>query len=351
MNQPPFEETYHQIFRNYPHLQMDQPPFEETYHQIFRDYPHLHKYPCMGAKMRCARTISYLQQHVSVGSTVLDVGAWPGILALLMQRMGWRVIAVDKNTERATTSWPHSPPNDKSLEVSNILSFKEICEREQIESRSLNVEDTVLPFATESFGAVVFTEVIEHLWYDPIFALAEINRVLQYDGILILSTPNFLSLQHRLNFVFGYVDRVIEHPFVAFLKHRQMGHLGHLRLYSPSELATTLSLLGFSPHFHYGYLMDSQAPHNAPSTPGVAHRDTRRLLPISRLVRKFIRSPKSYYYAAGATIIEILERRIPTLRPHIFVVATKTTNADFYQNYPKEIERLLGKMTSSDMEG
>ena len=50
-----------------------------------------------------------------------------------------------------------------------------------------------LPFANESIPAIVSLDVIEHV-NDPDLYLAEINRVLQPEGRLALSTPNRFSL-------------------------------------------------------------------------------------------------------------------------------------------------------------
>jgi len=47
------------------------------------------------------------------------------------------------------------------------------------------------------------------------------------------------------------MDRVIEHPFVAFLKRTYLGHVGHVRLYARAELETMLRPLGFEPRFHF----------------------------------------------------------------------------------------------------
>jgi ubiquinone/menaquinone biosynthesis C-methylase UbiE len=45
-----------------------------------------------------------------------------------------------------------------------------------------------LPFKDESFDVVLATEVLEHV-SEPSGALAEINRVLKPDGVLLLTTP------------------------------------------------------------------------------------------------------------------------------------------------------------------
>ena len=45
------------------------------------------------------------------------------------------------------------------------------------------------------------------------------------------------------------------------------------------------------------------------------------------VLRKFIRSPASYWRAGLATARAILERAIPELRPHMYAVAKKINTA------------------------
>lgn len=57
----------------------------------------------------------------------------------------------------------------------------------QVKLLDANIES--LPFPSESFSKILFTEVIEHIPNDRL-ALSEIYRVLKPGGILALSTPN-----------------------------------------------------------------------------------------------------------------------------------------------------------------
>lgn len=60
------------------------------------------------------------------------------------------------------------------------------CYRVDLETMPLPVED-------ETFDTVICCEVLEHMEVDPMFMLAEINRVLRPGGTLILTTPNVAS--------------------------------------------------------------------------------------------------------------------------------------------------------------
>jgi SAM-dependent methyltransferase len=54
----------------------------------------------------------------------------------------------------------------------------------------VNVERDPLPFSPESFDAVVYCEVLEHLVEDPARSLEHIYPVLKRSGELLLTTPN-----------------------------------------------------------------------------------------------------------------------------------------------------------------
>lgn len=59
-----------------------------------------------------------------------------------------------------------------------------------------------LPFPNEYFDIIVCQEIIEHI-ENPWKLLRDASRVLKKDGLIIVSTPNILSLQSRLIFLFN----------------------------------------------------------------------------------------------------------------------------------------------------
>jgi len=76
---------------------------------------------------------------------------------------------------------------------------------------------TKMPFRDKYFNLVLCLDTIEHLHYsDQENALAEINRVLKSDSILVISIPNLAHLLCRLYFLFtGRLARtssIQEHP-------------------------------------------------------------------------------------------------------------------------------------------
>jgi ubiquinone/menaquinone biosynthesis C-methylase UbiE len=70
------------------------------------------------------------------------------------------------------------------------------------EGHWVDVDSEDLPFESESFDLVVFSEVMEHLRF-PQKALSEISRVLRTEGSLVGSVPNAFRLRNRLKFIMG----------------------------------------------------------------------------------------------------------------------------------------------------
>jgi SAM-dependent methyltransferase len=103
--------------------------------------------------------------------TVLDVGCWAGELGrVLAPDTGITYVGADiEAAEQATRVARRRVPGG------SFVTFGSVSD---------------LPFRTESFDAVVFTEVIEHLPRgEEVNALREISRVLRPDGSVGLSTP------------------------------------------------------------------------------------------------------------------------------------------------------------------
>jgi SAM-dependent methyltransferase len=324
---------------------MDAQLFSRAYAGLVEDYPPLDALSDPG---RFQESLELLSKQCPPGATVADIGAWPGGLSGCLKRLGWKVFAVDKNTARSM-SWSQNGLLDQAgNKVGQRDSLESFCEAEGIAVASCDIESEPLPFDSGTLDAVVFTEVIEHLWHDPLLALSEINRVLKPKGTLILSTPNFTCLRHRLNFLRGRIDQVIEHPFVSFLKSKRLGHAGHVRLYAPQELTGMLRVFGFSTHtdlLRYSdlrYLGPRVVSNNNGSgkTPTTPPQKAGRNA-LARLGGKFFRSPRRYWSALCATSLQLAEKLVPRFRPQLFITATKERDADFDKNYPEQVKALV----------
>ncbi len=55
---------------------------------------------------------------------------------------------------------------------------------------------------SSDFDAVLFGEVLEHV-FDPEIVLKNASKILKPDGVIIITTPNFLTWTNRIKFLFG----------------------------------------------------------------------------------------------------------------------------------------------------
>jgi SAM-dependent methyltransferase len=255
---------------------------------------------------------------------VVDAGAFPGKLTRLLARH-WKVIALDKEPDRGLTAQQRFKDGLAKIQEE---TFAQAMHQLGITTVAADLETDRWPIDDSTADAIVLTEVIEHLYVDPLHALLEANRVLKPGGVLLISTPNLLSLRNRMNFLRGDMARVIQPPFLAFLQKSRLGHLGHVRLYAPSELQEMLSSLGFqsSLHFYRFGFWDAAPGSVQPLSPETALPAPRR-----SFVRKLLRPPGSYVNAGIATARTLLEKAVPEYRPHMYAIARKVrmvTDAD-----------------------
>lgn len=123
-------------------------------------------------------------KYIPPGATVVDAGCAPGFTSLALKLLGYNVICIDVRPE----------PYRSVLEKYGCSVYKVDLERDSI------------PGHLDQLGvdAVVFTEVLEHLNpYYVSWSLYILNRILKYNGLLILSTPNIASIGKRILLIIG----------------------------------------------------------------------------------------------------------------------------------------------------
>lgn len=157
----------------------------------------------------------------------LDVGCSPGHLAMALVKAGFEVQGLDLNQvwlAKYAPGWP-----------------------ERLRITHSNLEQDPLPFASESFDLVIFTEVLEHIAVtDPGVVLMEIRRVLRPGGRMLLSTPNVANLSNVVALIQG--ENVFWPPEIFY------GSVDrHNREYTPVELIQLIEKAGFA-HHALGYL-------------------------------------------------------------------------------------------------
>jgi ubiquinone/menaquinone biosynthesis C-methylase UbiE len=81
---------------------------------------------------------------------------------------------------------------------------------------NINLEHNPIPLPDASLDLVLCCEVIEHMDVDPMFLLAEINRVVKPGGHLFITTPNIASARGVWKILNGYAP----HFFTQYMKDR-----------------------------------------------------------------------------------------------------------------------------------
>ncbi|MSO21065.1 MAG: glycosyltransferase [Acidobacteria bacterium] len=107
-----------------------------------------------------------------------------------------------------------------------------------------DAEKDKYPYPDGFFRTILCCELIEHLHFDPMHMMAEINRILAPGGHLILSTPNLTSLRSIEAVLHGY------HPalFAHYIRPAADGTIDprHAREYAPRELGLLMEAAGFA---------------------------------------------------------------------------------------------------------
>jgi len=163
--------------------------------------------------------LSFLEPSDKTGK-IADIGCFPGQVTVFLKVLGYDVVGFDLDPER----------------------MKDVWTKHNIQVRKADVERDPLPAKDNSFDVVLFTEILEHLRLNPFFALREAKRILKPGGRIIISTPN-VTLYLRLLFLLG-ID-IQGNPVEEFATLEEVGHMGHIRLYSTREVKGFLEHAGF----------------------------------------------------------------------------------------------------------
>lgn len=182
----------------------------------------------VGSYDRWSTAIRELSRTKSDRNTILEIGAWDGILCCALKDLGYSVAAVD---------------------ISQPMEDPSMWQRYGIEWRQCNVEADPIPFPDNHFSAVYMGQVLEHFTYSPRKPFEEIKRVLAPGGILVVDVPNVGELHnyYRLlrgkNILYDYKKHYIDDEpffykgFPYFNRHNREFTRGELRV-----LAETIGL-------------------------------------------------------------------------------------------------------------
>lgn len=181
------------------------------------------------AQEDCERFIQTVHLIPNQISSVLEIGANPYYITLLAK---WFRTDLDLSLTNF-----FGGPVKAGVNKVEIIPPNGEKEEHEFTYDNVNVEEHTLPYPDNSFDAVLFCEVIEHLTRDPVKTLLEIWRVLKPEGYLILTTPNVARLENVARLLSGWN---IYDPYSGY------GPYGrHNREYTKHELHRMLSHIGF----------------------------------------------------------------------------------------------------------
>ncbi len=139
--------------------------------------------------------------------------------------------------------------DDKEVDtqVVEYIDAEGVQKKRTVGFRLFNIERDRFPYEDESFGMVLFCEILEHLTVDPFAGLSEINRVTEMGGHLVLTTPNVARTENVARLLSG------DNLYDPYSGHGPYGR--HNREYTLDELGQLLAFSGYT--IDCGYSADA----------------------------------------------------------------------------------------------
>jgi SAM-dependent methyltransferase len=205
---------------------------------------------------------------------IIELGSYHLHLSILLRRCGYDVRGVDL-------------PIFAQRPIVRARAAQSLIENRPWVCDSLG-KPTVIPYEDDSADVVICTEMLEHLTFNPVRLWSEAYRVVRSGGLVVITTPNSLSLFNVLaTFKNLLTFRGVGISVAAILGGITTGH--HWKEYSAKEIEAYLRSI--SPDFHLAHLSY------------YSYRDTRNGPALYRAIR-------------------FLEQRVlpPRFRPELFMV-------------------------------
>jgi SAM-dependent methyltransferase len=195
-----------------------------------------------GSYIRTVRDIDNLYKTEKDSTRILEIGSFLGPVSISLKRIGYNVSASDI---------PEFSARLKPLYDKNEIPFY-----------SLNLRHCKLPFESNSFDVVVLCEVFEHLNFNPLPILSEINRVLKNNGYIYIGMPNLSNIRNRIKLLLG--KSIHQNPIEDFFKQLDRNDNAvagvHWREYTMAETVLLIENMGFETFKKY-YSSENEEGH------------------------------------------------------------------------------------------
>lgn len=183
---------------------------------------HRHSY------VRTVGDVDGLYGYARGATRVLEIGSFLGAVSVSLKTLGYDVSSLD------------------IPEFHGSASLRALYERNGIRYDGVNLRSYSLPYESESFDVIVICEVIEHLNFNPLPVLKELNRILKQGGHLYIGMPNQSHVVNRVRLSLG---RSIHNTIDDYFKQLDLTDnmiVGlHWREYTLPETVEMLGRMGF----------------------------------------------------------------------------------------------------------
>ncbi len=232
---------------------------------------------------------------------VLEIGSFLGVLCICLAKLGYQVTATD------------------IPEYISNQNLKAKFDHYHIAFDASNLRDYALPYQNDSFDTVIMCQVLEHLNFNPLPVVQEINRILKPGGLFYLSLPNLASLDNRLRLIRGQSIHPSIQDYLAQLDPNQNMIVGlHWREYTALEIRQMLEYQGFRIHEQYFDCESSDAWNVSAAAARVKNRRIDLVLLFKAL--RFV------WRLVGTKIKTTVSTWLPGLRGNHTTLAIKVAN-------------------------
>jgi len=172
--------------------------------------------------------VAYFHDNSRDRIRILEIGAFLGVVSIVLSKFGFDVTATDIE------------------EYISCPNLQKIFKENNVKYLSCDLRDYHLPFDNEEYDAVIMCETLEHLNFNPLPVIQEINRILKSNGLLYLTLPNIASLRNRKALLSGNsIHNPIKDFFAQLNSNANMIVGLHWREYTTAEIKEMLEMMNF----------------------------------------------------------------------------------------------------------